>query len=74
MFENIHLNQHPIPETQIRDVPRQNLFYEPGYFYKITVSGRPVLTGYRGISLVRVIENPKLQKKYNKTSVFNDPS
>ena len=44
MFENIHINKHEMQETQIRDVPRQNLFYEPGYFYKPTVPGRLVGT------------------------------
>jgi hypothetical protein len=54
MFENIHLNQHSIPETQIRHVPRQNLFYEPGYFYKPTVSSRPVETmSYPGTGVFR---------------------
>jgi hypothetical protein len=47
MFENIHLSQHSIPETQLRDVPRENLFYDPGYFYKPTVPGRPVVTRYQ---------------------------
>jgi hypothetical protein len=52
MFENIHLNQHSIPETQIRDVPRQNIYYEPGYFYKLTISGSPVQPG-TGFFLMR---------------------
>ena len=35
MFENIHLNKHEMQETQIRDVHRQNLFYEPGFFLQV---------------------------------------
>jgi hypothetical protein len=41
MFENIHINKHEMQETQIRDVHRQNLFYEPGFFYKSTVPVGP---------------------------------
>jgi hypothetical protein len=75
MFENIHLNRHEMQEIQIRDVHRQNLFYEPGFFYKSTVPGRPVgIMSYRDISLARVMENPKRTRKYYKTSVFDDPS
>jgi hypothetical protein len=54
--------------------PDKTYFMNQAIFYKPTVSGRPVEQWYRVTSLVSVIENPKLLEKYNKTSVFNDPS
>ena len=50
MFENIHLNKHSIPETQIRDVPRQNLFYEPGYFLQAHREMRVKLRNHQNIN------------------------